>query len=132
MNIMGGISSHHQLIDALEKHAQPLGRTGIDYDTLIQAIRRHSEGKNLILIGEATHGTAPKYADQDKVNPSSVILSAEMMFRYMGWPDAADLIVKGVEGAITAKTVTYDFARAMDGAQLVSCSGFGDAVISHM
>lgn len=83
-------------------------------------------------VFEATHGTAPKYADQDKVNPSSVILSAEMMFRYMGWPEAADLIIKGVEGAINAKTVTYDFARAMDGANEVSCSGFGDAVISHM
>lgn len=83
-------------------------------------------------VFEATHGTAPKYADLDKVNPSSVILSAEMMFRYMGWPEAADLIIKGVEGAINAKTVTYDFARAMEGAVEVSCSGFGDAVISHM
>ena len=83
-------------------------------------------------VFEATHGTAPKYADQDKVNPSSVILSAEMMFRYMGWPEAADLIIKGVEGAIASKTVTYDFARAMEGANEVSCSGFGAAVVSHM
>jgi isocitrate dehydrogenase len=83
-------------------------------------------------VFEATHGTAPKYADQDKVNPSSVLLSGEMMFRYMGWHEVADLIVKGVEGAIVAKTVTYDFARAMTGATQVSCSGFGDAVISHM
>ena len=83
-------------------------------------------------VFEATHGTAPKYADQDKVNPSSVLLSGEMMFRYMGWHEVADLIVKGVEGAIVAKTVTYDFARAMDGANQVSCSGFGDAVIAHM
>ncbi len=83
-------------------------------------------------VFEATHGTAPKYANQDKVNPSSVILSGEMMFRYMGWHEAADLIVNGVERAIGAKTVTYDFARAMDGATEVSCSQFGDAIISHM
>jgi isocitrate dehydrogenase len=83
-------------------------------------------------IFEATHGTAPKYADQDKVNPSSVILSGEMMFRYMGWTEAADLIIKGVEGAIGAKTVTYDFERLMDGATLVSCSGFGSEIIKHM
>lgn len=83
-------------------------------------------------IFEATHGTAPKYAGLDMVNPSSVILSGEMMFRYMGWNEAADLIIKGVEGAITAKTVTYDFARLMDGATKVKCSEFGDAVINHM
>ncbi|MBI4760932.1 MAG: NADP-dependent isocitrate dehydrogenase [Chloroflexota bacterium] len=83
-------------------------------------------------IFEATHGTAPKYADLDKVNPGSVILSGEMMFRYMGWTEAADLIVKGMEGAINAKTVTYDFARLMEGAKEVKCSEFGDAVISHM
>jgi len=83
-------------------------------------------------VFEATHGTAPKYADLDKVNPSSVVLSGEMMFRYLGWHEAADLVVKGVEGAIGAKTVTYDFARAMEGAQEVSCSGFGDAVIARM
>ncbi|MCJ7583212.1 MAG: NADP-dependent isocitrate dehydrogenase [Anaerolineales bacterium] len=83
-------------------------------------------------IFEATHGTAPKYADLDKVNPGSVILSGEMMLRYMGWTEAADLIVKGVEGAIAAKTVTYDFARLMDGATEVKCSEFGDAVINHM
>ena len=83
-------------------------------------------------IFEATHGTAPKYAGLDKVNPGSVILSGEMMFRYLGWNEAADLIVKGMDGAISAKTVTYDFARLMEGATEVSCSAFGEAVIKHM
>jgi isocitrate dehydrogenase len=83
-------------------------------------------------IFEATHGTAPKYANQDKVNPGSVILSGEMMLRYMGWAEAADLVVKGMDGAISSKTVTYDFARLMDGAKEVKCSEFGDAVIQHM
>jgi isocitrate dehydrogenase len=83
-------------------------------------------------IFEATSGTAPKYADLDKVNPSSVILSGEMMLRYMGWSEAADLIVKGMEGAVAAKTVTYDFARMMHGATEVKCSEFGDAIIHHM
>jgi isocitrate dehydrogenase len=83
-------------------------------------------------VFEATHGTAPKYADLDKVNPGSVILSGEMMLRYMGWKEAADLIIKGLEGAIANKTVTYDFERLMDGAKLVSCSGFGDAIIANM
>jgi isocitrate dehydrogenase len=83
-------------------------------------------------VFEATHGTAPKYADKDQVNPGSVILSGEMMFRYMGWTEAADLIVKGVEGAITAKTVTYDFHRLMEGATKLKCSEFGDAIIQHM
>ena len=83
-------------------------------------------------IFEATHGTAPKYADLDKVNPGSVILSGEMMFRYMGWTEASDLIVKGMEGAINAKTVTYDFARLMDHPTEVKCSEFADAVIKHM
>ena len=81
---------------------------------------------------EATHGTAPKYAGQDKVNPGSVILSGEMMLRYLGWTEAADLIINGVEGAIGAKTVTYDFERLMDGAKLLKCSEFGDAVIDHL
>ncbi len=85
-----------------------------------------------IAIFEATHGTAPKYAGQDKVNPGSVILSAEMMLRHMGWSQAADLIVKGMEGAISAKTVTYDFERLMSDAELLKCSEFGDAIISHM
>ena len=85
-----------------------------------------------ISIFEATHGTAPKYAGQDKVNPGSLILSAEMMLRHMGWSEAADLIVKGMEGAISAKTVTYDFERLMDDAELLSCSEFGTAMISHM
>ncbi len=85
-----------------------------------------------IAIFEATHGTAPKYTGQDKVNPGSLILSAEMMLRHMGWEEAADLIVKGMEGAISAGTVTYDFERLMDDATLLSCSEFGDALISHM
>jgi len=92
-------------------------------------------GANLsdtVAMFEATHGTAPKYAGQDKVNPGSLILSAEMMLRHMGWSEAADLIVKGMSGAINAKTVTYDFERLMEGATLVSCSGFGDAMISNM
>jgi isocitrate dehydrogenase len=83
-------------------------------------------------VFEATHGTAPKYADKDVVNPGSVILSGEMMFRYMGWNEAADLIVKGMEGAIAAKTVTYDFHRLMEGATLLKCSEFGKAIVSHM
>ncbi len=85
-----------------------------------------------IAIFEATHGTAPKYTGQDKVNPGSLILSAEMMLRHIGWEEAADLIIKGMEGAISAGTVTYDFERLMEGATLLSCSGFGDAIISHM
>jgi isocitrate dehydrogenase len=83
-------------------------------------------------VFEATHGTAPKYADKDVVNPGSVILSGEMMLRYMGWDEAADLIIKGMENAITAKTVTYDFHRLMEGATLLKCSEFGDAMIQHM
>jgi isocitrate dehydrogenase len=83
-------------------------------------------------IFEATHGTAPKYANQDKVNPGSVVLSGEMMLRHLGWAEAADLIIKGMDGAISARTVTYDFARQMDGAKEVKCSEFADAVISHM
>ena len=83
-------------------------------------------------IFEATHGTAPKYANQDKVNPGSVILSGEMMLRHMGWNEAADLIVKGMDGAIGAKRVTYDFARLMDGATELKCSEFGDEIIKNM
>ena len=92
-------------------------------------------GANLsdtVAMFEATHGTAPKYAGKDQVNPGSLILSAEMMLRHMGWVEAADLIIKGTNGAISAKTVTYDFERLMDGATLVSSSGFGDALIKHM
>lgn len=85
-----------------------------------------------ISIFEATHGTAPKYAGQNKVNPGSLILSAEMMLRHMGWNEAADLIIKGMERAISNKTVTYDFERLMDDATLLSCSDFGDAIIEHM
>jgi len=83
-------------------------------------------------IFEATHGTAPKYAGQDKVNPSSVILSGEMMFRHLGWNAAADLVIKGVEGAIESKRVTYDFARQMEGATEIKCSEFADNIIQHM
>lgn len=83
-------------------------------------------------IFEATHGTAPKYADQDKVNPGSVVLSGEMMLRYLGWTEAADLIIKGLNGAIGAKTVTYDFERQMEGATLVKCSEFGEEIVKHM
>ncbi len=92
-------------------------------------------GANLsdtVAMFEATHGTAPKYAGQDKVNPGSLILSAEMMLRHMGWVEAAELIIKSTERAIAAKTVTYDFERLMEGAKLMSCSEFGDAMISHM
>ncbi|GAB4479535.1 MAG: hypothetical protein Kow0088_20590 [Anaerolineales bacterium] len=83
-------------------------------------------------VFEATHGTAPKYADKDMVNPGSVILSGEMMLRYLGWKEAADLIIKGMEGAIAAKTVTYDFHRLMEGATLLKCSEFGEAVVAKM
>jgi isocitrate dehydrogenase len=81
---------------------------------------------------EATHGTAPKYADLDKVNPGSLILSGEMMFRYMGWTEAADRILAGVERTISKKTVTYDFERLMDGAKLLKCSEFGQAIADNM
>ncbi|MGD0651551.1 MAG: NADP-dependent isocitrate dehydrogenase [Verrucomicrobiia bacterium] len=110
------------LSDAL---AAQVGGIGIAPGGNINYITGHA-------IFEATHGTAPKYANQDKVNPGSVILSGEMMFRYMGWTEAADLIIKGMDGAINARTVTYDFARLMDGAREVRCSQFGDAVISKM
>ena len=92
-------------------------------------------GANLsddIALFEATHGTAPKYTGQDKVNPGSLILSAEMMLRHLGWNEAADLVIDGMNGAIQAKTVTYDFARLTDNATEVSCSAFGDAIIKHM
>jgi len=110
------------LSDAL---AAQVGGIGIAPGANINYVTGHA-------IFEATHGTAPKYADLDKVNPGSVILSGEMMLRYMGWGEAADLIVKGMEGAIAAKTVTYDFARLMDGATEVKCSEFGDAIINWM
>lgn len=92
-------------------------------------------GANLgseVALFEATHGTAPKYAGQDKVNPGSIILSAEMMLRHMSWIEAADYIIRGMEGAIQAKTVTYDLARLMQGATELRCSEFGGAVIKHM
>jgi isocitrate dehydrogenase len=92
-------------------------------------------GANLsdtVALFEATHGTAPKYAGQDKVNPGSLILSAEMMLRHMGWNEAADLIITGMNGAIQAKTVTYDFERLMEGATLLKCSQFGEAIVKHM
>jgi isocitrate dehydrogenase len=110
------------LSDAL---AAQVGGIGIAPGANINYITGHA-------VFEATHGTAPKYANQDKVNPGSVVLSGEMMLRYMGWTEAADLIIKGMDGAIGAKTVTYDFARLMDGATEVKCSAFADAVIAHM
>jgi isocitrate dehydrogenase len=110
------------LSDAL---AAQVGGIGIAPGGNINYITGHA-------IFEATHGTAPKYADLDKVNPGSVVLSGEMMFRYMGWTEAADLILKGMNGAIAAKSVTYDFARQMEGAKEIKCSQFGDALIAHM
>ncbi|MFZ4619658.1 MAG: NADP-dependent isocitrate dehydrogenase [Bacteroidota bacterium] len=110
------------LSDAL---AAQVGGIGIAPGGNINYITGHA-------IFEATHGTAPKYADLDKVNPGSVVLSGEMMFRYLGWTEAADLIIKGMNGAIGAKSVTYDFARQMEGAKEIKCSEFGDALIAHM
>ena len=110
------------LSDAL---AAQVGGIGIAPGGNINSLTGHA-------IFEATHGTAPKYANQDKVNPGSVVLSGEMMLPPHGWPEAADLIIKGMEGAIAAKTVTYDFARLMEGAKEVKCCEFGDAVIRHM
>ena len=110
------------LSDAL---AAQVGGIGIAPGANINYVTGHA-------IFEATHGTAPKYADLDKVNPGSVILSGEMMLRYIGWGEAADLIVKGMEGAVAAQTVTYDFARLMDGAKEIKCSEFGDAIINWM
>ena len=110
------------LSDAL---AAQVGGIGIAPGGNINYISGHA-------VFEATHGTAPKYANQDKVNPGSVILSGEMMLRYMGWPEAADLVVKGMDGAISAKKVTYDFARLMDGATELRTSEFADAMISNM
>jgi isocitrate dehydrogenase len=110
------------LSDAL---AAQVGGIGIAPGGNINYITGHA-------VFEATHGTAPKYADKDVVNPSSVILSGEMMLRYLGWTEAADLVVKGTEGAISAKTVTYDFHRLMEGATKLKCSEFGDSVIKNM
>ncbi len=110
------------LSDAL---AAQVGGIGIAPGANINYITGHA-------IFEATHGTAPKYAGQDKVNPCSVILSGEMMFRFMGWTEVADLILKGVDGAIASKRVTYDFARQMEGATEIACSAFGDNIIAHM
>lgn len=110
------------LSDAL---AAQVGGIGIAPGGNINYITGHA-------VFEATHGTAPKYANQDKVNPGSVILSGEMMFRYMGWTEAADLIIKGLETSIANKTVTYDFARLMDGTTEIKCSEFGDAIIKNM
>src|SRR5438876_589130 len=110
------------LSDAL---AAQVGGIGIAPGGNINYISGHA-------IFEATHGTAPKYANQDKVNPGSLILSGEMMFRYLGWTEAADLILKGLSGAIASKRVTYDFARLMEGATEIKCSQFGDNIIEHM
>ena len=110
------------LSDAL---AAQVGGIGIASGGNINYVSGHA-------IFEATHGTAPKYANQDRVNPGSVVLSGEMMFRYLGWGEAADLIVKGLNGAIGSKRVTYDFARQMEGATEIKCSQFGDNIIEHM
>ena len=110
------------LSDAL---AAQVGGIGIAPGGNINYITGHA-------IFEATHGTAPKYADLDKVNPGSVVLSGEMMFRYLGWKEVADLILKGLNGAIASKRVTYDFARQMEGATEIKCSEFGENVIAHM
>jgi len=110
------------LSDAL---AAQVGGIGIAPGGNINYITGHA-------VFEATHGTAPKYANQDKVNPGSVVLSGEMMFRYLGWNEAADLIVKGLNGAIASKRVTYDFARLMEGATEIKCSEFGQNIIDHM
>ena len=110
------------LSDAL---AAQVGGLGIAPGGNINYISGHA-------IFEATHGTAPKYANQDKVNPGSLVLSGEMMFRYLGWDEAADLILKGLNGAIGSKRVTYDFARQMAGATEIKCSQFGDNIIEHM
>ena len=110
------------LSDAL---AAQVGGIGIAPGGNINYISGHA-------IFEATHGTAPKYANQDRVNPGSVVLSGEMMFRYMGWTEAADLILKGLNGAIGSKRVTYDFARQMEGATEIKCSQFGDNIIANM
>ena len=110
------------LADAL---AAQVGGIGIAPGGNINYITGHA-------IFEATHGTAPKYANKDMVNPGSVVLSGEMMFRYLGWTEAADLILKGLNGAIGSKKVTYDFARQMEGATKIKCSEFGDNIIAHM
>jgi isocitrate dehydrogenase len=110
------------LSDAL---AAQVGGIGIAPGGNINYISGHA-------IFEATHGTAPKYADKDMVNPGSVVLSGEMMFRYLGWTEVADLILKGLNGAIASKKVTYDFARLMEGAEKIPCSTFGDNIIAHM
>ena len=105
--------------------AAQVGGIGIAPGANINYITGHA-------VFEATHGTAPKYADQDKVNPGSVILSGEMMFRYMGWNEAADLIISSLDATIQQKRVTYDFERMMEGATLVSCSGFAKAMVGNM
>jgi isocitrate dehydrogenase len=110
------------LSDAL---AAQVGGIGIAPGGNINSITGHA-------IFEATHGTAPKYADQDMVNPGSVVLSGEMMFRHLGWTEAADLVLKGLSGAIGSRRVTYDFARIMEGATRVKCSEFGTQIIEHM
>jgi isocitrate dehydrogenase len=110
------------LSDAL---AAQVGGIGIAPGANINYVTGHG-------IFEATHGTAPKYANQDKVNPSSVILSGVMMLQHLGWNEAADLIERGMSRSIAAKTVTYDFHRLMEGATLVKCSEFGEAIVKHM
>jgi len=116
-------------IPAADRHGTPVELFRLWIGANINYVTGHA-------IFEATHGTAPKYANLDQVNPGSVVLSGEMMLRYMGWKEAADLIIKGMDGAIAAKTVTYDFARQManegvTGITELKCSEFGDAIIKH-
>ena len=120
--IVGDLLAADRAVHALDDE---VGGIGIAPGGNINYVTGHA-------IFEATHGTAPKYADLDKVNPGSVVLSGEMMLRHMGWIEAADLIIKGMDGAIASKKVTYDFARLMEGATEIKCSEFGDNIIAHM
>ena len=122
------------LVDAFDRIGNDVADL-VDGMTPLDLVRRIAPGANMsdsIAMFEATHGTAPKYAGKDYVNPGSEILSAEMMLRHMGWKEAADLIIGSLEKSILSKKVTYDFARLMEGATQVSCSGFGRVMIENM
>ena len=130
-----------QLLQLRPAEFSVLATLNLNGDYLSDAAAAHvggvgiAPGANIadfVAVFEATHGTAPKYANLDKVNPGSVILSGEMMLRHMGWTEAADLVVKGMDGAIGSKRVTYDFARLMEGATEVKCSEFADELIKHL
>ena len=133
-----GFADHKAALLIAEDYLAPFRKEGVDalvlgcthYPFVIDALRQLAPGGNVgdgYAVFEATHGTAPKYAGKDYVNPGSEILSAEMMLRHMGWTEAADLILKGLNGAIASKRVTYDFARLTTGATEIKCSEFGDA-----